>query len=111
MVIALNLSSVPGLRRQRGRPRKAVSEVEPTQAFLVQTADGQTLMMQVPLSSIPPGISLQEMAQEIANKLNFGLSQVLFNPSYSTLYQFLNMRFKYLNNLYQNFINELNLLF
>ncbi|GIY02972.1 zinc finger and SCAN domain-containing protein 10 [Caerostris darwini] len=66
---------VNALKRQRGRPKKQVPENEPTQAFLVQTADGQTLMMQVPLSSIPPGVSLQEVAQNIANKLNVGLSQ------------------------------------
>lgn len=65
-----------GVKRQRGRPRKQAPENEPTQAFLVQTADGQTLMMQVPLSSIPPGVTLQEVAQNIANRLNVGLSQV-----------------------------------
>ncbi|GFR14338.1 zinc finger and SCAN domain-containing protein 10 [Trichonephila clavata] len=70
---------INSVKRQRGRPRKQVSEDEPTQAFLVQTADGQTLMMQVPLSSIPPGVSLQEVAQNIANRLNVGLSQA--NPS------------------------------
>lgn len=64
---------VSGMKRQRGRPKKPVVENEPTQAFLVQTADGQHLMMQVPLSSIPPGVSLQEVAQNIANRLNVGL--------------------------------------
>ncbi|XP_071043245.1 uncharacterized protein [Parasteatoda tepidariorum] len=61
-------------KRPRGRPRKQILEKEPTQAFLVQTADGQTLMMQVPLSSIPAGVSLQDVAQSIANRLNTGLS-------------------------------------
>ncbi|XP_055953216.1 uncharacterized protein LOC129988948 isoform X2 [Argiope bruennichi] len=69
-----------GVKRQRGRPKKQVLENEPTQAFLVQTADGQTLMMQVPLSSIPPGVSLQEVAQNIANRLNVGLSQTNSPP-------------------------------
>ncbi|CAL1294336.1 unnamed protein product [Larinioides sclopetarius] len=73
-------TEINGVKRQRGRPRKQVPENEPTQAFLVQTADGQTLMMQVPLSSIPPGVSLQEVAQNIANRLNVGLSQTNSPP-------------------------------
>ncbi|GFS95982.1 zinc finger and SCAN domain-containing protein 10 [Nephila pilipes] len=73
-------SQINGGKRQRGRPRKQAPENEPTQAFLVQTADGQTLMMQVPLSSIPPGVSLQEVAQNIANRLNIGLSQASPSP-------------------------------
>ncbi|KAG8196916.1 hypothetical protein JTE90_027620 [Oedothorax gibbosus] len=71
---------VSGMKRQRGRPKKPVIENEPTQAFLVQT-DGQLLMMQVPLSSIPPGVSLEEVAQNIANRLSVGLGHTQTNAA------------------------------
>ncbi|XP_054720815.1 uncharacterized protein LOC129230441 [Uloborus diversus] len=66
---------INSLKKIRGRPRKTAVENEPVQAFLVQTADGQTLMMHVPLSCIPAGAALEEVAVEIAKRLNLGLAQ------------------------------------
>lgn len=47
------------------------------QAFLVQMADGQTLMMQIPAASIPPGMDLHDVAQNIANSLNAAAVSVI----------------------------------
>ncbi|XP_077530419.1 uncharacterized protein LOC144142640 [Haemaphysalis longicornis] len=65
--------------RRRGRPRKrdgsATKSSNPMQAFLVQMADGQTLMMQIPAASIPTGMDLHLVAQNIANSLNAAAAQ------------------------------------
>ncbi|XP_076362689.1 uncharacterized protein LOC143253178 isoform X2 [Tachypleus tridentatus] len=58
------------IKRGRGRPRRYGIEKPVTHSFLIKTADGKTLMMQVPNSSIPPNMSLQDVAQQIANVLN-----------------------------------------
>ncbi|KAG0410279.1 hypothetical protein HPB47_012596 [Ixodes persulcatus] len=65
-------------RRKRGRPRRQQPpqpRKPPMQAFLVQMADGQTLMMQIPAASIPPGMDLHDVAQNIANSLNAAAQQ------------------------------------
>lgn len=65
-------SGQPG-KRKRGRPRRHPPKEQhksPMQAFLVQMADGQTLMMQIPTASIPTGMDLHDVAQNIANSLN-----------------------------------------
>ncbi|XP_022244314.1 uncharacterized protein LOC106461595 isoform X3 [Limulus polyphemus] len=58
--------------RGRGRPRKTPLPTSlPGSLFPFLTpADGKTLMMQVPNSSIPPNLTLQDVAQQIANVLN-----------------------------------------
>lgn len=59
-----------GVRRKRGRPRRSSQQRPPMQAFLVQMADGQTLMMQIPTASLPAGVDLRDVAQNIAGSLN-----------------------------------------
>jgi len=63
---------VPG-KRGRGRPRRngiKPPEQPATQTFLIHTADGQAIMIKVPVSSLSPGKSLQNTAQDIADSLN-----------------------------------------
>lgn len=70
-------SGQPG-KRKRGRPRRHPPKEQhksPMQAFLVQMADGQTLMMQIPTASIPTGMDLHDVAQNIANSLNAAAEQ------------------------------------
>ncbi|XP_077494081.1 uncharacterized protein LOC144104775 [Amblyomma americanum] len=65
-----------GRRRARGRKREGgPSSSNPMQAFLVQMADGQTLMMQIPAASIPAGMDLHQVAQNIATSLNAAAAQ------------------------------------
>ncbi|XP_064488958.1 uncharacterized protein LOC135400893 [Ornithodoros turicata] len=59
-----------GVRRKRGRPRRDTPQRPTMQAFLVQMADGQTLMMQIPTASLPSGVDLRDVAQSIAGTLN-----------------------------------------
>ncbi|XP_023230469.1 uncharacterized protein LOC111630584 isoform X2 [Centruroides sculpturatus] len=76
----MQLSLMQPAKRGRGRPRRYGLAKENTQAFLIQTAEGQSFMMQVPTSSIPSGMSLQEVAQGIANSLNLAATQPLTGP-------------------------------
>lgn len=64
-----------GRRRPRLRKRDGASQSNPMQAFLVQMADGQTLMMQIPAASIPTGMDLHQVAQNIATSLNAAAAQ------------------------------------
>lgn len=76
----LQFSLLQPAKRGRGRPRRYGLAKENTQAFLIQTAEGQSFMMQVPTSSIPAGMSLQDVAQGIANSLNLAATQPLTGP-------------------------------
>lgn len=62
-------------RRPRLRKREGTARSNPMQAFLVQMADGQTLVMQIPAASIPEGMDLHQVAQNIANSLNAAAAQ------------------------------------
>ncbi|KAH6923955.1 hypothetical protein HPB50_010091 [Hyalomma asiaticum] len=75
--VARTMQGSNGRRRPRLRKREGLSSSpnNPMQAFLVQMADGQTLMMQIPAASIPAGMDLHQVAQNIATSLNAAAAQ------------------------------------
>uniref|UniRef100_T1JBG9 C2H2-type domain-containing protein n=1 Tax=Strigamia maritima TaxID=126957 RepID=T1JBG9_STRMM len=66
------VSLVQPAKRGRGRPRRYGNkpETSQTQSFLIHFPEGQTVMMQVPTANLPPGVTVQSVAQNLAESLN-----------------------------------------
>ncbi|GAB6018717.1 hypothetical protein CHUAL_000393 [Chamberlinius hualienensis] len=88
--------TIGGRGRGRGRPRRFVAEPEKVetpvpkplpktqpqqQAYLVQMADGRTVVIQVPVTGLAEGMTSQSLAMSVAEALSSGQSSGVLNIS------------------------------